>query len=409
MFRGRVFCEMQLHPVLYAPNQPSTTRRMTRILFEESIPQGEAYFSQLGDASSFHGPALSAGDLKGVDYLAVRSTTKVDSELLAQASELKLVTTATAGTNHLDRRALSNKGIPWRSAGGCNAVAVAEYVISVLMLAHRAGKVDLSRITVGVVGAGHVGTVLTEKLRALDIAFKLCDPPLQEQGDSRYFVEMDDIMTCDVITLHVPYVQDGPHATEHLIDRHRLAEMKASQLLINACRGEVIDEQALLLRLTAANAPTVVLDVYWQEPQINQALLPLVWLATPHIAGHTVEGKLRGTQMAYEHICEVAGKPVQLSLDDFLSQPPARRFAPSGATAEAMDWDALSNLLLGVYDIAKDDALFRRDTTKAGFLALRKNYPERRENAAHVLRLASPVSAGITRQLSELGFTLELI
>lgn len=382
---------------------------MSRILFEESIPQGMAYFSQIGEAASFHGPSLKADDLKDVDYLAVRSTTHVDDKLLAKASALKLVTTATAGTNHLDKTALKGRGIPWRSAGGCNAVAVAEYVISVLMNAHKAGKMDLSRITVGVVGAGNVGTALTEKLRALDIAFKLCDPPLQEQGDSRHFVAMDEIMACDVITLHVPYVENGPHSTFHLINDVRLAQMNSSQLLINACRGEVIDEQALVARLAKANAPDLVLDVYWHEPEVNPSLLPLAWLATPHIAGHTIEGKLRGTQMAYEHICEAMNKPVALSLDDFLSQPPARRFMPVNATAEAMDWDELTTLLLSVYDIARDDSLFRKDITPTGFLALRKHYPQRRENAAHVLRLASPVSAGITRQLSELGFTLELI
>ena len=382
---------------------------MTRILFEESIPQGTAYFSALGEASPFHGPSLDAKALHGTDYLAVRSTTKVNEALLSGAGQLKLVTTATAGTNHLDKTALEQAGVPWRSAGGCNAVAVAEYVVSVLMNAHRQGKLDLSRITVGVVGAGHVGSALAERLHALNIAHVLCDPPLEAAGDSRHFTGMDTIMTCDVITLHVPFVKDGPHPTVDLLNAERISGLRAGQLLINACRGEVIDEPALLTRLQQPEAPLVVLDVFSNEPEINQALLPYLWFATPHIAGHSVEGKLRGTQMAYEHVCEAMGVTPELTMEDFLTAPEARHFDVPDATAEALDWDTLSDLILSVYDVSKDDGLFRRDTGKEGFLNLRKHYPARRECSAGFLRLAAPVSEGITEQLSGLGFQFNFV
>lgn len=382
---------------------------MSTIYFEESIPQGEAYFSTLSEAVSFNGPALKSNMLTSADYLVVRSTTPVTAELLSEATNLQLVTTATAGTNHLNKTALADKSIPWISAGGCNAVSVAEYVISVLFNAYQQKGLDLSRITVGIVGAGHVGTALSERLSALNIAFKLCDPPLEQSGDTRHFVTMDDILACDVISLHVPFIKDGEHATDKLLDATRLQQLSGEQLLINACRGEVVDEQALLSRLEQPQAPTVVLDVFWQEPAINQALLEYVWIATPHIAGHSVEGKLRGTQITYEQVCEAMGKAPSLTLDDFLEQPPAQRFIPDTPTAEALDWDSLSTLFLSVYDVMRDDALFRADTSEAGFLALRKHYPARRECSAYVLRLAAPVSEGITRQLSGLGFITELL
>lgn len=382
---------------------------MTCIYYEESIPYGDAYFSTLGTAIPFQGSRLQPEQLQHADYLAVRSTTCVDANLLAHAHQLKLVTTATAGTNHLDKRALTSRHIPFTSAGGCNAVSVAEYVISVLMNAHLQQRLDLSRITVGIVGAGHVGTALSHRLQALNISYKLCDPPLQEKGDHRHFVGLSDILTCDVITLHVPYVNEGPNKTVNLIDEHALAGMSDKQILINACRGEVIDQAALLACLSKNHGPTTVLDVFANEPQVNQALLPHLWLATPHIAGHSVEGKLRGTQMAYEHICHAVGKPVALSMEDFLAQPPAARFTPDKPTVDGLDWDTLCSLLLGVYDITQDDALFRRDTSTQGFLSMRKNYPQRRECSAYVLRMAAPVSEGITGQLSRLGFTLEII
>ncbi|MBU2979746.1 4-phosphoerythronate dehydrogenase [Alteromonas sp. C1M14] len=382
---------------------------MTCIYYEESIPNGDAYFSSLGTAIPFQGASLQPEQLKNVDYLAVRSTTTVDATLLSHANKLKLVTTATAGTNHMDLSVLASLNIPWSSAGGCNAVSVAEYVISVLMNGYRQKELDLDRITVGIVGAGHVGTALSHRLQALNIAYKLCDPPLQEQGDSRHFVSMDEILTCDVVTLHVPFVKSGPHATGHLIDKAALATLTGKQILINACRGEVIDQDALLDCLMAKQGPTTVLDVFANEPQINQALLPHLWMATPHIAGHSIEGKLRGTQMAYEHICYTMNCPVKLSMEDFLPQPPAARFAPEKPSAEGLDWDTLSTLLLGGYDISKDNTLFQADTSKSGFLAMRKHYPQRRECSAYVLRMVAPISEGITSQLSGLGFTLELI
>jgi len=382
---------------------------MTRIFFEESIPQGEAYFSTLGDATSFNGPSLAPEQLGNVDYLAVRSTTAVTPSLLAKADKLKLVTTATAGTNHMDKSALDAAGIAWRSAGGCNAVAVAEYVVSVLMSAYQDKQLNLSRITVGIVGAGHVGTALAERLHALNIAYKLCDPPLQQAGDHRHFVAMDEIMACDVITLHVPFVKAGEHATGHLLDAKRIAALKPNQLLINACRGEVVDEAVLLHRLGQPDAPTVVLDVFFSEPEINQALLPLVWLTTPHIAGHSVEGKLRGTQMAYEHVCEAMNVSSSLSMDNFLAVPEAMPFAPSDRTAEALDWDSLATLLLSIYDIRKDDQLFRQDTSRDGFLHMRKHYPVRRECGSHFLRIPAPVSEGIVEQLSGLGFQFNFV
>lgn len=382
---------------------------MTRIFFEESIPRGEAYFSTLGDATSFNGPSLTAEQLTHVDYLAVRSTTAVNEALLAKADKLKLVTTATAGTNHMDKSALDAVGIPWRSAGGCNAVAVAEYVVSVLMNAYRSKQLNLSRITVGIVGAGHVGTALAERLHALNIAYKLCDPPLQQAGDHRHFVSMDEILECDVITLHVPFVKAGEHATGHLLDAGRIAGLTSAQLLINACRGEVVDEAALLQRLQQPEPPTVVLDVFFSEPEINQALLPFLWLATPHIAGHSVEGKLRGTQMAYEHVCEAMDVSPSLTMDGFLAVPEAMPFTPKDRTAEALDWDSLSELLLSIYDVSNDDRLFRQDTSKSGFLHMRKHYPVRRECGSHFLRIPAPVSEGIVEQLSGLGFQFNFV
>ena len=159
-----------------------------KILFEDTIPLGHEYFSGLGDVSRYAWQTLTPEDIKHTDILAVRSTTKVNEALLSQASQLQFVTTATSGTNHIDKNWLDSQGISWNSAGGCNAIAVAEYVLSALLLADQAGKIDINAITVGIVGAGHVGTALAKRLSVLNIQYKLCDPPLSASGDTRKFL-----------------------------------------------------------------------------------------------------------------------------------------------------------------------------------------------------------------------------
>ena len=398
-----------------------------KILFEDTIPLGREYFSGLGDVSSYAWQTLTPEDIKNVDILAVRSTTKVNEALLSQASQLQFVTTATSGTNHMDKTWLNSQGISWNFAGGCNAVAVAEYVLSALFLADRAGKIDINAITVGIVGAGHVGTALAKRLAALNIEYKLCDPPLNESGDPRSFVDFEDIIDCDVITLHVPYVNTGRHTTGKLINADVLGQLGSNKLLINACRGEVIDELALLNRLKQPNAPTVVLDVFENEPAINPELLQYCWLMTPHIAGHSVEGKVRGTQYVYEQICNLLKEPNTKTLGDYLSAVEPIKVELASATASALSKQDLIGLMLQVYNLRVDDEAFREKLGEAlkrqqnesaqseeisasishTFATMRKSYRIRRECSAYTLILPSHTSDGIKQQLKGLGFLLQ--
>lgn len=392
-----------------------------KILLEDTIPFGRDYLDDLGEVTTYAWQTLTPDMLCDVDILALRSTTKVTPKLLERANKLQFVTTATAGTNHLDKGHLDTRKIPHASAAGCNAVAVAEYVLSVLLHAHRDGKLALPECTVGIVGAGNVGSALSTILSALDITHLLCDPPLEASGDRRDFVSLERISQCDVISLHVPFVKEGPHATGRLIDGDFLNSLHAKQLLINACRGEVIDEAALTQRLGEGEAPTVVLDVFDNEPNVNTALFKNVWFVTPHIAGHSVEGKVRGTQMIYEQISEVVGKPPEKQLSDFLSpvEPINVRLHSPRASRLAME-DAVS-IFHQVYDIAIDDK-HTRETLLAssegvnsnsadvgkGFANMRKHYRTRRECSAYTLRLSQQISAQIQQTLEQLGFTLEI-
>lgn len=381
-----------------------------KIFVEDTIPFGEDYFSTLGSVRSYAWQTIQPSDLRDCDYLVVRSTTSVAPELLTEARHLKLVTTATAGINHMDTDYLNEVGIQWNSAAGCNAVAVAEYVISALLRAALDKRLNWPDMTVGIVGAGNVGTALSRYLSELGINYKLCDPIKQKEGDKRDFVTLEEALACDVVSLHVPFTRRAPFATEKMIGHDALAALLPTQILINACRGEVIDEAALQARCQRSDAPTFILDVFDKEPDIDMHTLQLAWLATPHIAGHSVEGKVRGTQLVYEQVCRAMGLTPTLALTDFLESVEPVELCLSSPGAPELNVTDLSRVWFAVYDIQDDDRHFRQGMAKSNqFASLRKHYRVRRECSAYTLLFPHELSAGIRRQLTGLGFNSRTI
>lgn len=368
-----------------------------KIYYEDSMPYAAEFFSELGDCNVFSHKTVDADILADADVLLVRSTTKVNQPLLAKNKQIQFVATATAGTDHVDKAYLASRNIPFISAGGCNAVAVAEYVLSAMLVMARRFNWQLTDKTVGIVGAGHVGTALSKILNILGITHMLCDPPLAKAGDTRHFVNMDDIMQCDVISLHVPWVKSGPHSTQDLFDKKRLLSLRDDQVVINACRGEVLNNQAALELYQQGKALNLVFDVWDKEPNINLDLIPHVALATAHIAGHTIEGKARGTEMLYVALCQHLGLQVDKKLSDYLPKA-----APISLPVNEQKnfWQTLSQLVLAVYDIELDDQHFRENMTgPEQFRYIRKHYPIRREFSAIALNTGNFVDSEAIYQL----------
>lgn len=371
-----------------------------KIYYEDSMPYAAEFFAELGECQVFSHKTINAEMLVDADVLLVRSTTKVNAKLLAKATDLKFVATATAGTDHVDQAYLTSRGIPFVSAGGCNAVAVAEYVLSaVLVMAQRLGW-QLADKSVGIVGAGHVGSALARILAVLGIPYKLCDPPLADAGDSRDFVAMDAIMQCDIISLHVPWIKQGRYQTQDMFDKSRLTKLSKDQVLINACRGEVVNNQAALELCQQGQTLNLVLDVWDAEPDIDLNLIPHTALATAHIAGHTIEGKARGTEMLYLALSEHLGQPAGKKLTDYL---PKANIGPLKLADEAGLFEAVTQLVLKVYNIGEDDQLFRSQASgPEQFRYIRKHYPIRREFSAVAVNTGNFVDS---EAIYGLGFT----
>ncbi|MGK6327612.1 4-phosphoerythronate dehydrogenase PdxB [Erwinia sp. DT-104] len=370
-----------------------------KILVDENMPYARELFSRTGDVVAVPGRPVPQAELDDADGLMVRSVTKVNAELL-NGKPVKFVGTATAGTDHIDEAFLQQQGIAFSAAPGCNAIAVVEYVFSALLLLAERDGFALKDRTVGIVGVGNVGGRLQARLAALGIRTLLCDPPRADRGDEGDFLPLSQLVAeADILTFHTPLFKQGAYKTLHLADEALLRALKPNAILINACRGPVVDNQALLKVLETRRDLSVVLDVWEPEPELSLPLLEKVDIATAHIAGYTLEGKARGTTQVFEAWTQFLGNPQQVALETLL---PAPEFGLITLRGE-LDQPTLKRLVHLVYDVRRDDAPLRKVADVPGeFDRLRKNYLERREWSSLRVQCNSESTATL---LSALGFS----
>ncbi|WP_312927821.1 4-phosphoerythronate dehydrogenase PdxB [Pseudescherichia sp.] len=370
-----------------------------KILVDENMPYARELFSRLGEVKPVAGRPIPVDELADAQALMVRSVTRVNASLLS-GTAVKFVGTATAGTDHVDQAWLHEAGIGFSAAPGCNAIAVVEYVFSaLLMLAERDGFTLKDR-TVGIVGVGNVGSRLQARLEAWGVRTLLCDPPRAERGDAGDFRPLEALVReADILTFHTPLFKEGPYKTLHLADDALISALKPGAILINACRGAVVDNAALLTRLEAGQDLSVVMDVWEPEPDLNVELLKRVDIGTPHIAGYTLEGKARGTTQVFEAFSAFIGHRQQVALDTLLPAPEFGRITLHGP----LDQPTLKRVAHLVYDVRRDDAPLRKVAGIPGeFDKLRKNYLERREWSSLYIQCDDAEAASL---LHKLGFT----
>lgn len=367
-----------------------------KIYADENMPLVADFFGHLGPVTLFNGRRVSAADLADADVLLVRSVTQVNQALLAENKGLQFVGTATIGMDHIDQAYLAARNISFSSAPGCNAQSVVEYVLSAIWHLAEKYQWQLSSKILGIVGVGHIGQRLAEAAAALNIKVLLCDPPraaVEPDFNHTDFTEL--CRQADIISFHTPMVATGPAPSWHLINAASLALLKPGCALINASRGAVFDNQALLQTLKTQPRP-VVLDVWEQEPDILHELLPYLDIATAHIAGHSIEGKARGTAMLYQRLCQQLNQAPQRQLSGLLPVPAVEKVQIS----DNFGLPDVQNLARMLYDVRRDNALFRFHIQREGFDWLRKSYPPRREFSSVQL-----TGSKIPHWMAQLGFT----
>lgn len=307
------------------------------------------------------------------DIVLVRSVTPVNAKTFKEWQP-KFVGTATLGIDHIDTKFLADNGIGFASAIGSSKHSVAQYVITAILTARP--SVLTTRTTLGIVGLGNIGTTLAHYANELGWQVVGYDPFLPKSAINRH--DFEQILACDIVSLHTPLTKTGDFPTYKIIDSSALAKMPASTLLINAARGQVVDNLALLDNIKKTHRQ-VVLDVFFDEPFVSKALLDNLTLATPHIAGYTLDAKLRGTQMMYQAICDKFELPILQTMDKLLPQNP---YAWQTLKSALLQGDL--SLLPQFYDIKQDDTAIRNLCGKDGvcpvdFDKLRKEYPLKRE------------------------------
>lgn len=313
------------------------------IVVDESMPGVAKLFGDIANIRYYAGRKINPMDLKHADGLICRSITEVGEHLLVN-SNVSFVGTATIGTDHLDIPWLEARGIEWSNAVGCNAAAVTQYVLSAVAFWCSKIDKDFNKLSFGIVGTGNVGSELVKCLDKLGVGYKLYDPPMALERGARAYSSFDELMNCDVVTLHVPLIKGGRYPTLHMIGQKELSKLTNSQLLINASRGRIIDNTALCEYLNGEGSANVVLDVFENEPNISQELVSKCLIATPHIAGHTLEGKLRGTWMIYEAYCDHFG--LEKTQSESILYPKNNEIEILG--------QSLTRNLLAMYDIEQD-------------------------------------------------------
>lgn len=272
-----------------------------KIIADKNIPFLE---ERLQDAELIQLPAseIDADAVKDADGLIVRTRTKCDKSLL-NGSKVKIVASATIGTDHIDIPWCQENGIAVSNAPGCNAPGVALYVWSNLL---RNGF-DPTKHTLGVIGCGNVGGIVADWGKRLGARVLVSDPPRQEKGftDQKYLTLEEVLSQSDAVTLHTPITHDGKYPTYHLIEKESIQHLKPQAIFINAARGEVADTETIIEAIKDGHIKRAIIDTWEGEPNINTSLLQLAHTATCHIAGYSVEGKQRATRMALESVAKI--------------------------------------------------------------------------------------------------------
>jgi len=372
---------------------------MLKIVADNKIPFLEGAMEDAAEMKYLPGAEISRNHLLDADGLITRTRTSCKGDLL-EGTSVRFIASATIGYDHIDADYCAEQGIEWTNAPGCNSSSVEQYMVSTLLWLAVHRSFDLSGKTLGVIGVGNVGKKVAAAARALGMSVLLNDPPRQRAEGDAEFVSMEELQEhSDIITLHVPLNKGGLDNTQHLVNQDFLTHLKRGVILINSSRGGVVDEAALLEGIRSGILSDVILDVFENEPAINRDLLEVLTLATPHIAGYSLDGKANGTTMSVRAISRF----FSLGLDDW---SPATMPAPDSPEilTDASDTD-LPELLWEVYrqtyDVSSDDRRLR--SAPESFETLRGTYPFRREPAAYAVRIFQCYPE-IREILEKLGF-----
>lgn len=376
-------------------------KKVLKIVVDKAIPYIKGVFEPFAYVQYLDGHKISSSDVFDADVLIIRTRTKCNKKLLA-ASSVKFIATATIGFDHIDVDYCKQNDIQWINAPGCNSSSVMQYMASAFSMLMLEKNIDLREKTLGIIGVGHVGKKVAFLAEIFGMKTLLYDPPRALREGNQQFVNLETIQReADIITFHVPLKHVGQNATYHLADEYFFRNLEKRPFIINTSRGEVVDEQALKQALEKKIIAGYILDVFENEPKVNQMVVEKSFLSTPHIAGYSADGKANGTRVAVRATADFLGLPLTDWEPPTLPQPDLPMIY-SGAHSDI--W-LLIYAILCSYNISADD--FKLRSHPEQFEMFRNNYPNRREFQAYTVVLQHTVSPEIKEKLRLLGFQVE--
>ncbi len=337
------------------------------------------------------------------DALLIRTRTKCNSKLLT-GTNIKFIATATIGFDHIDTSYCELNHIKWINAPGCNSSSVMQYFASALLTLASKKNISLPNMTIGLVGVGNVGKKVAHLSGLLGLKVLLNDPPRERKEGNEKFVSLEELMSrSNVITFHVPLIKEGIDKTFHFADEAFFSKLNERIIFFNTSRGEVVDTSALKNAIEKKIISASVLDVWENEPNIDQELLYMVDISTPHIAGYSADGKANGTAICIKALSSFFNLGIK---DDWYPPsipPPNIQNELIIECAGKSDQEILSEIILSTYDVLKDDDALRKSIDT--FEKQRNEYPVRREFSYYYIKLHNG-NPDLEMTLSKLGFNL---
>ena len=344
-----------------------------RVIVDNKIPFIKEAIEKIADSVIYTpGRDFTPELVKDADALIIRTRTRCNKELL-EGSKVRFIATATIGFDHIDTEYCREAGIAWTNAPGCNSASVAQYVQSALLLLQQLKGVQLSELTLGIIGVGNVGSKIAQVGQELGMRVLKNDLPRQDKEGESDFSSLQALAAeCDILTFHVPLYKEGKYKTFHLADEVFFQSLKRKPVIINTSRGEVIQTDALLKALNSRMISDAIIDVWEHEPEINRDLLEKTFIGTPHIAGYSADGKANATRMSLDAICNF----FQIKGDYEINAP-----ALVSPIIHAKNHE---EAVLQMYNPTEDSNRLKNQPEL--FETLRGDYPLRREEKAYIIK-----------------------
>lgn len=372
-----------------------------KVVIDDKIPYIKGALEPFAEVIYLPGSKTTADVVKDADAIITRTRTICNEKLLA-GSKVKFIATATIGYDHIDTGYCDRAGISWTNAPGCNAKSVEQYIAAALFTWALERREKLREKTIGIVGVGNVGSEVARFCGITGMRVLLNDPPRQRAEGPGNFVSLDTIsQEADIITFHVPLNSEGEDATFHMADNHFFENLARKPLVINSCRGEVFDTEAVKDALKSGKITGFIGDCWENEPHIDSELMAMSFLATPHIAGYSKDGKANGTMMSIQALSRF----FNLGIDDWqpsgVELPENREIVLDGSRRD--EESIIAEAVLTTYNIEEDDEALRAHPEQ--FEKLRGDYPLRREFPVYQVRAAN-VNEETVEKLRRIGFEI---